>query len=57
VHQLARPGDFQRLLSLPDLGLVCHSVCVVAGMCVLVELGYQQKIKKGINREIPATLF
>jgi hypothetical protein len=57
VHQLARPGPFERVLSLPDLVLVCHSVCVVAVMCVLVELGYQQRKQKGISRETPATLF
>lgn len=57
VHQLARPGEFERLLSLPDLGLVCHSVCVVAVMCVLLELDYQQRRQKGISREIAAKLF
>ena len=46
MHQLARPGEFERLLSLLDLGLVCHSVCAVAVMCVLLELGYQQRRQK-----------
>ena len=57
VHQLAGPGEFERLLSLSDSGLVCHSVYVVAVICVLLELGYQQTRQKEISREIPAILF
>jgi hypothetical protein len=57
VHQLARSGEIERLLSLPDLGLVCHSVCVVAAMCVLLELGCLQTRQTGISRETPTTLL
>ena len=56
MHQLARPGEFERLLSLPDLGLG-QSVCVMAVMCVLLELGLQQTRQKGISTEMPSTLL
>jgi hypothetical protein len=33
MQQLAGPGSFGRLVSVPGLGLFCQSVCVMAVVC------------------------